>query len=162
MTKQTPEQKRQYAKNRRRKLASDPEALARHREVARRSRERNREAHNRRRREKYANDPAYRAARLAEQRKNVDHPHREVNGVSVRTFTVAQTAAMLSVTRQAVHSWIRTRDIPTPTFNDRPILFTSVQVGLMQKLVDAGMNQEARMQARKLAYAHWSSTRKIN
>lgn len=156
MTKRTPEQIQRYAENRRRKLASDPQALARDREVRRRSRERNRKEYNRKRRERYARDPEYRRSCLDSQRKpRVDKTRRTLNGKQVVTVTVTQAAAMLGVSRQAVDLWIKNHDVPTPLFKN-PRLFTRTQVVLMQKLVEAGMKQEARMKARKLVYKHWN------
>lgn len=139
-----------------------PEQIQRHVETKRQWQRKNREKLNRRRRARYANDPEYRAKALSYGKPKTDNTVREIDGVSVNTFTVAQTAEMFGVSRQAIHLWIKKGDIPSPLFSERPILFTSTQVALMQKLVDAGMNQTARTQAKTIVYKHWKSTAKIN
>ena len=157
--KRTPEETRRYAENRDRKLAEDPEARSRHLEKKRQYRNANREEINRRKRERYANDAEYRRKCLDDQRRpKVDNSRREINGETVLTYTVAQVAAMLGVTTQAIRLWIKNRDIPTPLFNGRPKLFTGRQIALMRGLKAAGGKQQPRMRARKKIYKYWNWT----
>ena len=158
----TPEDAKRYRENRKRKLAEDPEAMAWHLEKKRQYRQKNRDAINRRKRERYAIDPEYRLKVIADNKARKDpvqdNSCREINGETVLTYTVAQAAAMLGVTTQAIRLWIKNKDVPTPLFNGRPKLFTGRQIGLMRGLRAAGGKQEPRMRARKKAYKYWNWT----
>lgn len=112
--------------------------------------------YNRRKRERYANDPEYRQKCRERVRKpKVDNSCRKINGETVPTFTAAEVAKILGAGTPLLCYWIENRHIPSPLF-ERPRLFTGRQIGLMRELKDAGMKQEPRMRARKKAYKFWN------
>lgn len=112
------------------------------------------EAHNEKRRNRYKNDPQYRAeqvARAAEQRaKNRDEDGnllKEYNGEMVSVFKISDIANHCGVTVTRVRSAFNRGRVPPSSFEGRHIYVTQHQMDLVKRAFDNAEVADGDMRA---------------
>lgn len=97
------------------------------------------DAHNQRRRERYAADPNYRdeqkrraAERRAQNRSDDGHLLKELNGEKVKVFKIGEIAEYCGVTVPRVRGAFKRGRFPNPSFEGKHIYVTQHQLDLIK------------------------------
>ena len=142
----------------------------------------NKEKLSQRRRDRYQNDPAYKAKVLSNSKRSrkLARPSTDTiengsgrvvgkDGVERNCYTVNETAFMLNVSRETLVAWERLGLMPTDPFGGSRRRYTAGQIQGIKKAIEAHKNGTKRVHVRKdnigfraMIDEHWNSLPEVS